>query len=280
MTPGRSSGEHLLEGRSDGADLGHEVVGEHHALLGGEAAEREADVALEGGAQHPHRQAELDGEVEVDVEELGPELEAAHVAVEVADVEAPQDRPLDLGSELPAHLVEVGVVPHVLDGAGEAAVAVVQRGGPGDRSPPVEVPLGVEGEVHADVLAPVAGCCLAGPGARHHEGGAGGEAVAKGVVAAEVGGVARTQVVAVDDQQAVVGTEAEALGQRGHRAARYPPGAGHAAPQAETGGPGRLGGRRELRPRRRGWGRCVRISASPAATIASLTNRPSSVRKT
>ena len=77
--------------------------------------------------EQAQRQPELDGEVEVDVEELGPQLQRAHVAVEVADVEAPQDRPLDLGPELAAHLVEVGVVPHVVDRAGEAAVAVEQR---------------------------------------------------------------------------------------------------------------------------------------------------------
>ena len=80
-----------------------------------------------GLAGQAQREAELDGEVEVDVEELGPQLQRAHVAVEVADVEAPEDGPLHLGAELTAHLVEVGVVPHVDDGAGEAAVAVEQR---------------------------------------------------------------------------------------------------------------------------------------------------------
>ena len=104
-----------------------EVVGEQDALVGGELAEREADRPLGGGARQPERQAELDGEVEVDVEELGAQLERAHVGVEVADVEAPEDRPLDLGPQLAADLVEVGVVPQVLDGAREAAVAVEQR---------------------------------------------------------------------------------------------------------------------------------------------------------
>ena len=59
-------------------------------------------------------------------------------------------------------------------GAGEAAVAVEQGRGVGDRAPAVEVVLGVEGEVHADVLAPVAGGRLAGPRARDHQAGAGG----------------------------------------------------------------------------------------------------------
>ena len=73
------------------------------------------------------RQAELDGELQVDVEELGPQLQRAHVRVEMADVEAPQDRPLDLRPQLAAHLVEVGVIPDVVDRAREAAVAVEQR---------------------------------------------------------------------------------------------------------------------------------------------------------
>ena len=81
--------------------------------------------------------------------------------------------------QLAAHLVEVGVVPDVVDRAGEAAVAVEQRGRVGDRAPAVEVPLGVEREVHADVLAPVPGGGLARPGAGHHQGGAGGDAVAQ-----------------------------------------------------------------------------------------------------
>ena len=51
--------------------------------------------------------------LEVHVEEVGAELHRAHVAVEVRHVEAPVDRPLDLGPALLAHLVEVGVVPDV-----------------------------------------------------------------------------------------------------------------------------------------------------------------------
>ena len=86
-----------------------------------------------------HGQAELDRELEVDVEELGAQLERAEVAVEVAHVEAPDDRPLDLGTALAPHLVEVGVVPDVFDRAGEPAVAVEQARRVGDRAPPVGV---------------------------------------------------------------------------------------------------------------------------------------------
>ena len=70
-------------------------------------------------------------------------------------VEAVQDGPLDLGTALPAHLVEVGVIPHVGDRPREPAVAVVQRGHLGERAPAVQVVLGVQGQSHPDVLAPV-----------------------------------------------------------------------------------------------------------------------------
>jgi hypothetical protein len=75
----------------------------------------------------------------------------------VAHVEAPDDRPLHLGPALAPDLLEVGVLPEVGRGGGEAAVAVEQGGGSGDGSPPVQPVLGVEGQVHADVLAPVLG---------------------------------------------------------------------------------------------------------------------------
>ena len=50
------------------------------ALLGGEVAEREADGAWVEATGQPDRQRELDRQVEVDVEELGPQLQRAHVA--------------------------------------------------------------------------------------------------------------------------------------------------------------------------------------------------------
>src|SRR5581483_10384677 len=90
---------------ADSADV-DEMIREQHALLGSEAAAREADQVLRGLAGEPQRQLELHGEVEIHVEELRSQLQGAHVRVEMADVEAPQDRPLDLGSQLPAHLVE------------------------------------------------------------------------------------------------------------------------------------------------------------------------------
>ena len=167
---------------------GRKWSGKTHALLGGQLAEGEAGVAASVTALgQPDRQRELDGQLEVDVEELGPQLHRPEVRGEVGDVEAPQDGPLDLGPALAAHLVEVGVLPEVVDGAREAAVAVEQRRRVGDRSPAVQLVLGVEREVHADVLAPVLRRRLAGPRGRHHERRARGDAVAQRVVHPDVG---------------------------------------------------------------------------------------------
>ncbi|MDD9369277.1 MAG: FAD-dependent oxidoreductase [Acidimicrobiales bacterium] len=215
------AGRQVAEGPLDDAataDARHarEVVGRHHAFLGGQRAEREADAALGLGAGQAYRQPEVDGEIEVDVEELGLALERTEVAVEVADVEAPQDGPLDLCSELASGLVEVGVVPQVGHRAGEAAVAVEERGGMRDRPPPVQVVLGVEGERHAHVLAPVARRGLARPRAGDHQGSAGGHPVAERFVDAHVGSVARAQAVTGHDEQAGIRSVTEAFGERDH----------------------------------------------------------------
>ena len=111
------------------------VVDREHALLGGQCPEREAGHGLGVTALEADRQAVLDREVEQHVEELGAVLEGAEVCAEVADVEAPQDGPLELGSTLGPGLVEVGVVPEVAHRPREAAVTVQERGS--DRDGPV-----------------------------------------------------------------------------------------------------------------------------------------------
>ena len=150
----------------------------------------ESHVGLGLGTEQAQRQGEVHGQLEVDVEELRPQHEGVEVGVEVADVEAPEHGPLDLGPALPTHLVEIGVVPHVGHGAGEAAVAVEQGRGLGDRCPAVEVVLGVEGEVDPDVVAPEPRRRLPGPRGRHDQRGAGTDTVAQGVVDPDGGGMA------------------------------------------------------------------------------------------
>ena len=119
------------------------MVGERHTLVGGELAEGEAGVALAQARRQPHRQAELNGQLDVDVEELGSHRHGRQVGGEVAHVEAPDDGPLDLGAALAPQLVEVGVVPQVFDGSWEPAVAVEQRRCLRHRPPAVQLVLGV-----------------------------------------------------------------------------------------------------------------------------------------
>ena len=99
----------------------------------------------------------------------------------------------------------------------EAAVAVEQARRVGDRAPPVVLPLGVQREVHADVLAPVLGR------ARHAPTGTGTISVA--LVATPLRSASYTatlaerdgaEVVAVDDQQLGAGRIAESFGEGGH----------------------------------------------------------------
>ena len=216
MTPGASSNSvRSSRRRAPGAQVttwsGNTTPSSAASRRNGKPATRSLGVVAEA-----QRQPEVDRELEVDVEELGAGLQRAEVAGEVAHVEAPHDRPLDLGPALAPHLVEVGVVPRVLDGAGEPAVAVEQARRVGDRSPAVGVELGVEREVHADVVAPVAGGGVAGPRARHHQRRARGQPVTQRVVGGHVAGVGEAEVVARDDQQLGVGGMPEPLGERGH----------------------------------------------------------------
>jgi len=83
-------------------------------------------------------------------------------------VESPQDRPVDLGAPLVPHLVEVGMLPDVLNGPGEAPFAVEQRRGVRDRSPAIELVFRVQREVDADVLAAIGVDGAPRPGGRDH----------------------------------------------------------------------------------------------------------------
>ena len=76
---------------------------------------------------------------------------------------------------------------------GETPVTVEQRGRVGDGAPAVEVVLGVDGEVHADIVTAYPRRRLAGPRAGDHEPGARGQAVAQGLVDAHIGGMTRSR---------------------------------------------------------------------------------------
>ena len=115
------------------------------------------------------------------------------------------------------------MLEHVRDRSREATVAVEQRGRLGDRPPAVQVPLGIEREVHADVLAAVVGGRAAGPRAGDHEGGRRARSVAEGLVHAGIGRLRAAEVVAVDDEEAVVALIPEALGEDRHVTQRSGP---------------------------------------------------------
>ena len=124
---------------------------------------------------------------------------------------------------------------------GKPAVSVQQRGGLGDRSPAVEVVLGVEGEPDPDVIAPEPRRRLARPGCGDDERGAGADPVAERVVDADGRRVAEAEIGAVEDQQLGVGPVSEALGNGRHAPDR--------SARRRSGGAARPG--RDRPPRRR-----------------------------
>ena len=206
---------------------GGESVGEEHPLVGGQLPDRESDVGLGVGPEQAQGKAEVHRQLEIDVEELRPQEQGIEMGIEMADVEAPQDGPLDLGPALPADLVDVGVIPDVGDRPRESAVPVEERRCLGDRCPPVEVVLGVEGELDPDVVTAEPGRRLPGPRGRDDERGAGADPLAQRVVDAHGGGVAQAEVGAVEDEQLGVGRVVETFGDR-----RHPPDRSAVGPQA------------------------------------------------
>ena len=197
-----------------GAPVVIEVVGEDHALVGGQMTERESGLVGGDGRRQADGQAELDGELEIDVEELGPQGDGREVRREVGDVDAPGDGPFDLGAALAQHLFGVGVLPQVGDVPGEAGLAAEQRWGVGDRPEPVGLVLAVEREVHADVVGgQVAQRGVSSPRCRNHDRRARCQTLAKGTVDTDVGAVAGAEVVAGDDHQLGVVVVPEAFGE-------------------------------------------------------------------
>src|SRR5262249_14008231 len=128
-------------------------------------------------------------------------FEGCQVAAQVADVETPVDGPLNLRAALAPDLVGVGVVPQVLDGAREAAVAVKEGRAVCDRSPAVQVVFSVQGEMYSDVLTPVPCGGLPCPGAGDHQARDFSHPLPERAVDPRVAGMADTELVAGDYEQ-------------------------------------------------------------------------------
>ena len=168
------------------------VVGEHHALLGGQAPEREAGGPFGRRAGQPDRQARTRRPGRGRCRRTRGAAAARPCASSRWLTSKPQRiarsiwaRHSRRASSRSAWSQRSSTV------RGKPAVAVEERGGVGDGAPPVPVELGVEREVHPDVLAHVGRRGLAGPRARDHQGRARGDPLAQRLVGADVGGVGR-----------------------------------------------------------------------------------------
>ncbi len=193
---------------------GDDMIGGEDVLLGRQLVSRIAQVEIRAG--QADRQAELDGQLQVDVEELRAQAERLEMRAQVGEIEAPEDRALDLSPTFPTHLLHVGVFAQVGGGPGEAPVAVEQRWCIGDRSPPVEIVFGEKRERKANVFPVVPGGRGSRPWARNLQTGGGGDAVPKAVVDGVVGGVRRSEAVAGEDHQPVRRTVTEQIEESAH----------------------------------------------------------------
>ena len=213
---GGEIGQHGLEMGSSTAPNEPEVIRHRHALFGGEAAERKAGGGFGVAGFESDRELGLDGDIEQDVEELGALLHRQEVSGEVGWFDPPADRPLDLGSAFAADLVDVGVVPEILRGAGEPAVAVEKARCVGERCPTEAFELGVEGQMDAYIevvgVGQVVGR-MASPRPGHHQCRGRGAAVAEGAEARCCRGVCRPHEVGGQDQESVVVAVAECPGE-------------------------------------------------------------------
>ncbi len=112
-------------------------------------------------------------------------------------IDTPSEGAVDLGAQFATDLIEVGVLPQIGRVSRKPSLAREQRWSVGDWTPAVDVMLGVQSQVHADVIArfeQLGG--VAGPRGGNHDRGAGRRSCSEGVEHAEVGGVAGSQVVA------------------------------------------------------------------------------------
>ena len=103
-----------------------EVIGEDDPFLSREETEREPGLIGADGRRQADRKAELDGQIEVHVEELGAQRDGGEMWREVGHVDAPRNRPFDLGPTLAQHFFGIGVLPQVTDVAGEPGLSAEQ----------------------------------------------------------------------------------------------------------------------------------------------------------
>jgi hypothetical protein len=174
------------------------MVGEHDSFFLCESSEQEPDDSL--GSWRPPGGGRSRPPLEVHVEEVGALLERAHVAVEVAHVEA--------------HMIARSICarhsrrtssslrgPRVLDRAGRPPSPSSRLDDCVIGPHRVRLPLRVQREVHADVLAAPTCGGVARPRARHHQRRGGCHTCPEGVVDPDVRRARRAEIVAVDDQE-------------------------------------------------------------------------------
>ena len=136
----------------------------------------------------------------------------------VCDIDAPGNRTLDLCPALAQHFLWIGVFPKIVDRAGESGLATQERWGVRDGAESVRGVFAVEREMNANVVGdPVAQRGVAGPRCWHHQRCARCDTTTQGEIDALVGGVARAEIVARDDGQAIGDAVSQSFSQGAHQ---------------------------------------------------------------
>lgn len=134
---------------------------------------------------------ELRGQVQIDLVEVGPRLHDVHMRVQVGDVDAPGERPLDLGPAFRARVRRVDPLERELGRRREEALFIVKRSAVGQAAPAIAALFAGQRQVHAGGKALEHRGRLARPWTRDYQRSAGGNAIDHGPEGGDVGAVAQ-----------------------------------------------------------------------------------------
>ena len=190
-----------------------EMVGKHDAFICGQFPERKPSLFRRDRRGQADRQAKLDSEFQVDVEELGTQCDHAQMWCQMSDIESPQNRSFDLGTAFAQDFGRIGMLPEVVDISRKATLSGQQGRSMCDRPPAVQRMFGIEGDVHTDVFTSICISGMSSPRRRNHHRGTCGDSGSQGLVDTHVGCVARTEIIARQNDEAILRCVAEPFGE-------------------------------------------------------------------
>ena len=178
-----------------------EVVGEEHALFGGECAKWKTSLLLGDCGRQSHRQFVFDCKFHVHIKKFGSQSDRCEVWCQVSDVDAPFECARNLCATLSQYFCRIGVFPQVVNSAREAAFTRQQRWCVSDRAPAIHLVFAVECEVHTNVFAGICHDCVSSPRCWHHQRCTRCNTFSQCVIHTNIGCMKRSQVIATNDHE-------------------------------------------------------------------------------